>query len=124
LADHNFSFSPELRLKKAEEFQRVFAKPFKTSDKYFTILARQNELTHSRLGLAIAKKYIKRAIDRNKIKRAVRENFRTHQYQIDHWDIVVLARPSAANAEKKTLSASLIKHWLKLAERCDSYSYQ
>ncbi len=122
MADQDFSFSPRLRLKKAVEYQRVFAEPFSTSDKFFTILARRNELDYSRLGLAIAKKNIKRAVDRNKIKRLARESFRNNHFQIGYWDIVVLAKMNAANAEKKTLSASLIKHWLKLAERCDSYS--
>jgi len=122
LAGQDFSFSSRLRLKKAEEYQRVFTEPYKTSDKFFTILAQWNDFDHSRLGLAIAKKNIKRAVDRNKIKRLVRESFRNNHLQIGNWDIVVLARPKAANAEKKNLSASLTKHWLKLAERCDSYS--
>lgn len=37
----------------------------------------KNDLqTHSRLGLAIPKRNAKRAIDRNRIKRLIRENFR------------------------------------------------
>ena len=113
---NDFSFPPQLRLNKPEEFQRVFANPLKTTDKFFTILAIQNEKGHARLGLAIAKKNIKRAVDRNKIKRSARESFRLNQHQLGNWDIVVLARHDAAQVPKKILTLSLSKHWLKLTQ--------
>jgi len=68
--------------------------------------------------MAIAKKQIKRAVDRNKIKRSARESFRLRQLTIGSFDIVVLARREAAAASKKNLSRSLNDHWLKLAQRC------
>lgn len=112
------SFPPSVRLREPAEFKRVFAKPERSTDKYFTVLAIVNELEYPRLGLAIAKKHIKRAVDRNKIKRSARESFRLQQQDIYHLDFVITARRDAATADSKTLQASLNKHWLKLIKRC------
>ncbi|MGR8933291.1 MAG: ribonuclease P protein component [Gammaproteobacteria bacterium] len=117
-----FTFSPQLRLRKPAEYQKVFANPHRQSDKFFTLLAIRNDLDHSRLGFAIAKKNIKKAVARNKIKRLVRENFRLHRPRLGNLDIVVLARKEAAQASSEILRHSLERHWLKLMNRCASYS--
>jgi len=111
-------FPPSVRLREPAEFKRVFAKPERSTDKYFTVLAIVNELEHPRLGLAIAKKHIKRAVDRNRIKRSARESFRLQQQEIYPLDFVITARRDAATADSKTLQASLNKHWLKLMKKC------
>ena len=121
MAEERYSFPPRLRLRKPAEYKKVFANPVKFSDKYFTLLVSMNELDHSRLGLAIAKKNIRKAVDRNIIKRAVRENFRMHQQQLGTLDIVVLAKKDALNAPLVELRNSLQKHWLKIISRCNSY---
>ncbi len=118
----DFSFPPQCRLKKPAEYKKVFAKPIKSSDAYFTLLAIRNELNHPRLGLAIAKKNIKKAVNRNSIKRIVRENFRLQQHGLGNIDIVVLARREAVDAPLDLLRKSLEKHWLKLVTRCATYS--
>ena len=116
------SFPPQLRLKKPAEYKKVFAKPAKSADQYFTLLAIRNEFDHPRLGLAIAKKNIKKAVHRNVIKRTIRENFRRQQQRLGNIDIVVLARKEAVEAPLELLRKSLEKHWLKLVTRCASYS--
>jgi len=122
VTEHNFGFPPQLRLKKPAEYKKVFAKPVKSSDTYFTILAIKNDFDHPRLGLAIAKKNIKKAVHRNVIKRAVRENFRIQQQSLGNIDIVVLARREAVDAPLELLRKSLEKHWLRLVSRCASCS--
>ena len=86
-------------------------------DKYFTVLAVENRLSYPRLGLAIAKKSIKTAVARNRIKRAARESFRLQRQQIASYDFVVLARGDALNAPSLILRKSLDRHWLKVVER-------
>ena len=122
MTEHNFGFPPQLRLKKPAEYKKVFAKPVKSSDTYFTLLAIKNDFDHPRLGLAIAKKNIKKAVHRNVIKRAVRENFRIQQQNLGNIDIVVLARREAVDAPLELLRKSLEKHWLRLVSRCASCS--
>jgi ribonuclease P protein component len=122
VTEHDFSFPPQLRLKKPAEYKKVFAKPIKSSDTYFTLLAIKNDFNHPRLGLAIAKKNIRKAVHRNVIKRVVRENFRIQQQNLGNIDIVVLARREAVDAPLELLRKSLEKHWLRLVSRCASCS--
>jgi ribonuclease P protein component len=118
----NFSFPPQLRLRTPAAYKNVFAQPVKSSDNYFTLLAVRNQLEHPRLGLAIAKKVIKRAVDRNSLKRLARESFRLQQHTLTALDIVVLARKDALTASPEMLKQSLEKHMLQLVKRCASYS--
>ena len=122
MTEYDFSFPPQLRLKKPAEYKKVFAKPIKSSDTYFTLLAIKNDFHHPRLGLAIAKKNIRKAVHRNVIKRVVRENFRIQQQSLGNIDIVVLARREAVDAPLELLRKSLEKHWLRLVSRCASCS--
>jgi ribonuclease P protein component len=114
----NQGFPPQLRLKKAAEFKKVFTNPVKSTDRYFTLLAAQNDFAYPRIGLAIAKKTIKKAVDRNVIKRAVRESFRLRRQMMGNIDIVVLARKEALDASPDSLRKSLEKHWHRLVSKC------
>ncbi|WP_031434364.1 ribonuclease P protein component [Methylomarinum vadi] len=116
------SFPVQLRLRTPADYKKVFANPARSTDKFFTLLAIRNDLDHPRLGLAIAKKNIKKAVTRNLIKRTARESFRLRQQKLINIDIVVLARRDAADAPPAVLRKSLERHWLKLVNRCDSYS--
>ncbi len=113
------------RLLKPDEFSHVFKKPIRSSDRYLTILAvravaEKGEKTDSqlnaRLGLAISKKNAKRAVDRNRIKRLIRESFRLHLVELPAIDIVVMAKPVAKNAKNQQIFHSLQQHWIKLAK--------
>ncbi len=116
----NYRFPPHLRLKKAFEFKQVFLDPIKSTDRYFTLLAKTSEFDHPRIGLAIAKKIIRKAVHRNVIKRTVRESFRLQQHELTGIDVVVLVRKDAVDAPTDKLSASLAKHWVKLSAKCAS----
>jgi ribonuclease P protein component len=122
LTGESVGFPPRLRLRKPAEYKKVFSNPLKFTDKYFTLLVIENELGFSRLGLAIAKKNIRKAVDRNILKRAIRESFRMHQQQLGVLDIVVLARKDALNVPSVQLRASLHKQWLKIISRCNPSS--
>ena len=114
----NQGFPSQLRLKKAAEFKTVFTNPVKSTDCYFTLLATHNGFGHPRIGLAIAKKIIKKAVHRNVIKRTVRESFRLQQQTMGSIDIVVLVRKEIIDATPEALTNSLNKHWRKLVSKC------
>lgn len=122
MAEESYNFPPHVRLRKPADYKKVFADPLKFSDKYFTLLVIVNEQAHSRLGLAIAKKNIRKAVDRNILKRAIRESFRMNQQQLGTVDIVVLAKKDALHVPLALLRGSLQKHWLKIISRCNSSS--
>jgi len=115
---NNTRFSRDDRLTRPAEFERVFKDPVKTTSRHFTVLACLNSSTHARLGLAIAKKNIRLAVQRNRIKRTVRESFRQRKDELGKIDIVVLARRGAEQASRATLRDTLQQHWKQLAEKC------
>ena len=55
-----------------------------------------NEYEHFRLGISVSKK-IGNAVTRNRIKRAIRENFKVHKQDMISKDIIVIARQPAKN---------------------------
>jgi len=106
-------FTPEQRLHTAAEFGRVFAEPARSTDRFFTILGRPGGRAVARLGLTISRRAAKRSVDRNRLKRLAREAFRL-QRNLPPWDFVVLAKPGAAEADKRSLRASLDQHFVRL----------
>jgi ribonuclease P protein component len=87
------------------------------SDDAFLVLAKPQRLNQPRLGLAIAKKYAKLAVQRNTIKRIVRESFRQQASHLPSLDIVVLARHKTKDYDKKQLRECIETLWKQLAKR-------
>lgn len=93
----------------------MFARPQRTADAYFTVLACSHGNAPARLGLAISKKQVRHAVQRNRLKRLAREAFRQQRAQLHGYDLVVMARPAAAKADNARLRASLTAHLERLA---------
>jgi len=111
-------FSRQVRLLSSNDFQKVFKQTsYRSVDQRLTVLARQNELGHARLGLAISKRTIKAAVGRNRVKRLVRESFRQHQQSLAGLDIVVLSRNAAPQASNSELALALQTHWQRIAKQ-------
>ena len=112
------AFTSKQKLTKAIEFNRVFNKPFVSSDACFKVLARVNEGELSRLGMAVSRQIDKRAVGRNRIKRIVRESFRLQYSQCGTClDIVILPRREAATMCNEKLFDSLKRHWARLEKQ-------
>ena len=75
---------------------------------------RANELGYARLGLAISKRVSKRAVERNRIKRLLRESFRRVRHQLPPVDMMVMGREQAAGVPGAELLAELDGLWKKL----------
>jgi ribonuclease P protein component len=121
LTPATWGFSRQFRLVKAADFKLVFAKAEKSADLYLTVLARPNQIGHARLGLAISKKTVRHAADRNRIKRQIRESFRLRRHALGNLDIVVLTRPAVNTADTAAVRRSIEKHWEILIKKCDSF---
>ncbi len=110
-----FAFPRCLRLLNAGDYSSVFNDVHvRVADKHLLILARPNELSHPRVGLVIAKKHVRRAADRNQVKRILRESFRLHQHQLPNMDLVILARQGLGALEKPELHQLMEKSWKRL----------
>ncbi|MBB1269763.1 ribonuclease P protein component [Shewanella sp. SR44-3] len=113
----SYTFSRELRLLTPAQFKTVFSNPIKASSAEITLLAIPNIEQHPRLGLTVAKRFVKRANQRNRIKRVIRESFRLNQHDIPALDIVVLVRNGVMEMENAELNKLIEKLWRKLSRR-------
>jgi len=96
------AFQKRHRLLKPKDFQRIFDQvDCKQGGSHFTF----------------PKRNVPKAVDRNYIKRVVRESFRHNvltQHQIQPFDVIVLAKPSSKHCESKDIHQALNHQWLKL----------
>jgi ribonuclease P protein component len=102
------------RLIDSEDFHHVFARPTRFFSANFLILVRANTFCRARLGLAIAKRSCPRASDRNRLKRIVRESFRTHSDHLPPVDVVVLATKRTVHQENGVLFEDIACSWRKI----------
>ena len=113
----SFSFRPEQRLLQAAEFQKVFdAAKYKVHQPGFMLLAIATTTT-PRLGFVVAKRKLRRAHERNRVKRLARESFRLHQAQIPALDIILMAKADALSLSNAELHDQLHKAWRALAKK-------
>lgn len=113
----DFNFSRQNRLCHPRAFQSVFTKPGKASHSCFLALFAINTQIHPRLGIILSKTKVKRAIDRNTIRRIVRESFRHHKDQLKELDIVVLMRSKWSPLNHSVLRKAADQLWLKVAAK-------
>ena len=113
----SYTFTRELRLLTPAQFKSVFSNPIKASSAEITLLAIPNSEQHPRIGLTVAKRFVKNASDRNRIKRIIRTNFRLSQHDIPNLDIVVLVRNGVVDMENAELHKLTEKLWRKLSRR-------
>lgn len=112
------AFPASARLDHSAQFSRVFREGRRSRDACFTLLARPNGLDHARLGMAISRKHSGNAVQRNRIRRIIRESFRHRPDLLAGLDIVVLGRPGIGRMDNARLFASLERHWQRLSKQC------
>ena len=110
-------FDKTRRLLTKENYNAVFETAKKITSSDFLFLYRLNTIGHARLGLALSKKMIRKAHDRNRLKRMLRETFRL-QTGLPPVDVIVLAKFGVGNKEHTIVRVNLEKSWNKLISCC------
>ncbi|HEX4387774.1 MAG TPA: ribonuclease P protein component [Steroidobacteraceae bacterium] len=105
-----------LRLRRKRDFDAAYARGRRLGDGFFAVTASSNATGAPRLGLSVAVRVAGGAVERNRIRRIIRESFRLHQEQFPALDLVVSARPKARAAAAPVLRASLAALWKKVGE--------
>lgn len=122
-------FGREKRVTDAADFQRAFAQAqkkivsryfvvptFFVSDCTFCEDGGLDVRAKTRLGVVVSKKVSKRAVDRNRIKRVVRESFRLIELSDVNADVIVVAKWQANTVDNAILIKDLTHVWRKVQQ--------
>ncbi|MEM7018072.1 MAG: ribonuclease P protein component [Pseudomonadota bacterium] len=124
MSNSDFSFDKSHRLLNSADYKQVFDNvQFKSADNQFTALATVSKSCNTRVGIIVAKKHVRRATQRNQIKRVIRESFRHHKPCLTGMDIIILARSGALSKPNQALFKSLAKHWQRLIKQHEKASF-
>ncbi|MHA6847548.1 ribonuclease P protein component [Ralstonia syzygii] len=99
------AFPKAARLVKTDEFSSVFAlRPVRRS-RHFVLYVRANGHPQARLGIVIGKKFARRAVERNLIKRQCRELFRLRQAALGGRDVLIRLQTKFPREDVPTVAA-------------------
>lgn len=112
----NLGFRDEHRLRKTDDFSSVFAFRRTLRGKHFDMLHRPNSIATARLGVVIAKKFVRSAVSRNLIRRIVRESFRLSREALPRRDIVVRVSTRIGTPERQALRGEIDELFSRLAQ--------
>jgi len=111
------SFSKAQWIRKRAQFKAVSGTRLTANKGPLLLLIKPNELLYPRLGLAIAKKQVKLAVQRNQIKRFARESFRQHNSSLPCVDMILLVRKRINEIDNKELHQCLESVWQQLIKQ-------
>ncbi len=99
-------FPRSARLTAASDYDAAFKSGQRHSDPLFALHWRRGD-DAARLGLAVSRKVDRRAVVRNRIKRALRQQFRSLRADLAGGDYVFVARAAAAGATATALAEAM-----------------
>ena len=109
-------------LKKTQQFRTVYENGKSTANRYFVLYKLENGLHRNRLGISVSKK-VGNSVVRHHLARLIRENYRLSEdsYKIGY-DMVVVARVAAKQADYYRVGKSLryLSEKLGLLKESDS----
>jgi ribonuclease P protein component len=100
------------RLLRREHFGDALAAGRARTRRHFTLYVRPNGEPQARIGIITSKRVAPRAVDRNRMKRLVREVFRSVRQRLKGLDLVVQLRrcpPRAATATARAEVARMLE---------------
>jgi ribonuclease P protein component len=102
-------FSKARRVRRRDEFQRVFDLSHRAKGRYATVLSGPNDTGMARLGIVASRK-LGNAVRRNRAKRLIREIFRRSTIVVPGvgLDVVVIPRRELFDARYTALESDLL----------------
>lgn len=107
-------FPKERRLSGASSFDRLFKAGRRFRTPILNAYTLPAATAASRLGITVSRKNVRRAVDRNRLKRLIRESFRLNAHRIANTDIVIQATPRTLSAQATDIRDTLERLWAGL----------
>ena len=104
-----FTFKPCERLRKQKDFKRVFDHGKSLGGSTVAFYFVQNSIGYPRAGFVASKKISKRAVDRNRAKRLMREVFRLNKHKLKPVDIIFIARKGILGKKYQSVEEDFLK---------------
>ncbi|WP_300454679.1 ribonuclease P protein component [Accumulibacter sp.] len=105
------AFPKHYRLLKTDEYSSVFSFRRTLKSRHFLLHYRPRgaaEGTGARLGLVVAKRFLRRSVDRNLVRRLVREHFRLLRASLRACDLVVRLAVRPMPLDRRTLAQEIV----------------
>lgn len=96
------------------DFDRARRSRRRIGDALFLLQGVENGQGGARLGMAVSKRAIGGAVERNRVRRLIREYFRLHRQELPAMDLFVTARDGAKTASNAEIRASLERLWQEI----------
>lgn len=113
-----YCFRRHSKLVTGGEFQVVFKSNLKIGNSLMTLLVSKQTSKRPRLGFAIAKKQVKRAVDRNRLKRIFRESFRLSQSELPNKDYVIMVKHKIIFQSNQQIFELMQNNWQTVKAQC------
>ena len=100
----------QYRINKKSDFEKLFEAKKIYFSRFLIVKSVPNDLAYPRFGMIISTKVSKRAVDRNKIRRRIREIFHLHFNEIKPGvDILAIAKSSMLKLTYKETESEVLK---------------
>lgn len=123
--------SPRTRLPRAArlsakaQFDAVLAAPTRWHTEFFRLHVRPDPTcAPARLGMTVPKRIAPKASERNRLRRHMRESFRTREPYVHGFDLVLVAKPQAVGRPCAALRADLHSGLRRIAGKLGSAATQ
>jgi len=103
------------KLTKKKEFEKVYKNGKSSYNKLLGIKTIKKNTKKARFGIIVSTKISKKAVERNKIKRQIREILEKEQKKIkENIECVIITRPEILNKKYKEIEKSIHKNLRRL----------
>jgi ribonuclease P protein component len=103
-------FPKQYRLIRTDEFSSVFGFRRSVKSRHFLLHYRPRNAKEddgARLGLVIAKRFVRRAVDRNLLRRLCRENFRLLRPHLKAYDFILRVAGKPSVVDRQAMAAEI-----------------
>ena len=104
------AFPKHYRLTKTDEFSSVFGFRKALKSRHFLLHYRtrsSDEAVGARLGLVVAKRLLRRSVDRNLVRRLAREAFRLLRDRLPSRDVILRLSAKPAQLDRRALAEEM-----------------